>query len=197
MKNSFKIALLTAIFSIALTGCGSSPIDQVKNGIMDFNQSTTVGQAIDGWVDCVGSEWTSFETDNGATVVEVMCPNAYNDEQPLVQAMEEIMESFRGDPNQQHDIEQYFIDSVTTKFQFTVNLDDTFETTYIGLNIIWDDGKSHEQNLPITAALEGVYQNKSILIDFELANKEEFDESGYAEILRKSGLLMFRMMAVR
>jgi hypothetical protein len=60
-----------------------------------------------------------------------------------------------------------------------------------------DDEQSHEQNLPISDLIEMVYQNKPTLVVFELANKEEFDESGYAEILRKSGLLMFRMMAVR
>ena len=39
-----------------ITGCGNNT-DLVKDGIMNFNKTITVGNAFDNWNDCKNSEW--------------------------------------------------------------------------------------------------------------------------------------------
>ena len=48
-------------------------ITMVKNGVVDFNKTTTVGQVLDSWQTCMSRDWKSFKKNNGVTVVEFNC----------------------------------------------------------------------------------------------------------------------------
>lgn len=41
----------------------------VRNGVMKFNQTLTIGEAFDNWGDCANKAWKEFKTDNG-----IFCP---------------------------------------------------------------------------------------------------------------------------
>lgn len=51
-----KKALLVAPIVMALASCGSN-LDLVKGGIMEFNPTTTLGQALDNWKSCTKRDW--------------------------------------------------------------------------------------------------------------------------------------------
>ncbi len=51
-----KKVLFAIPLALALTGCGSD-IDLVKGGVMEFNQTTTLGKALDNWKSCESREW--------------------------------------------------------------------------------------------------------------------------------------------
>jgi len=60
------------LISIGFSGC-TSEIDTVKDGVMKFNKTITVGQALDNWSNCESTEWEMFETENGVKVVQFTC----------------------------------------------------------------------------------------------------------------------------
>jgi len=66
----FVFGILTTMLMLGLSGC-SDNTDLVKDGIMNFNKTITVGNTFDNWKDCENSEWSSFETDNKTPVVQV------------------------------------------------------------------------------------------------------------------------------
>lgn len=51
----------------------SNNIDLVKNSIMKFDKSITVGQAFDNWELCKDKKWTEFQTNNKKQIVEFIC----------------------------------------------------------------------------------------------------------------------------
>jgi len=69
-KLLFLVAAIVLLFG--LNGCAND-IDNVKDGVMDFDKTLTVGEAFDNWKACNKSQWNSFETDNGIKVVEFKC----------------------------------------------------------------------------------------------------------------------------
>ena len=48
-------------------------INIVKDSIMRFDKSITVGQAFDNWENCKDKKWTEFETNNKKQIVEFTC----------------------------------------------------------------------------------------------------------------------------
>ncbi len=70
-----KKLLLASILSVTifgLSGC-SSDIDRVKDGILQFNSTMTVGDALDNYEYCQDPEWSSYETDKNIDVVKFSC----------------------------------------------------------------------------------------------------------------------------
>lgn len=65
MKNAAIVGILAA--SSLLTGCRSD-INKVRNGYLEYNKTTTVGQALEHTFS--NGTWKSFTTDKGATIVE-------------------------------------------------------------------------------------------------------------------------------
>lgn len=62
---------IVLFFSFLVCSCGSDPVDLVKNGILDFDKSVTVGNAIDGYKYFENVTWNTFKTDQGRVVVQV------------------------------------------------------------------------------------------------------------------------------
>ena len=67
-----KQKLSLVICAIFFFGC-SSDIDKVKDGILDFDKSLTIGEAIDNYKMCENVAWSSFKSDNGRDMVEARC----------------------------------------------------------------------------------------------------------------------------
>jgi hypothetical protein len=112
-KLIFGFSMLLIL--VGLSGCGSD-IDIVKNGTINFNETTTVGKALDNWSNCQQSKWESFKTNNEAIVVQFTCTenNPINDIKETVNniAMKSITEEeirrlelkYNFDVNNQFDI---------------------------------------------------------------------------------------------
>jgi hypothetical protein len=66
------------IVVILFSGCNEesvniSNIEKVKNGVMNFDKSITIGQAFDNWNSCKNKKWNEFRTDNQKQIVEFTC----------------------------------------------------------------------------------------------------------------------------
>ena len=63
---------------ILFSGCSEesaslSNIDKVKNSVINFDKSITIGQAFDNWNNCKNKQWNEFTTDNQRQIVEFTC----------------------------------------------------------------------------------------------------------------------------
>jgi len=76
LKSITSGILLTVV--ILFSGCSEdsvnlSNIEKVKNGVMNFDKSITIGQAFDNWNSCKNKEWNEFTTDNQKQIVKFTC----------------------------------------------------------------------------------------------------------------------------
>jgi len=76
LKSITSGILLTIV--ILFSGCSEdvetlSNTDKVKNTVMNFDKSITVGQAFDNWNKCKNKKWEEFTTDNQKQIVEFTC----------------------------------------------------------------------------------------------------------------------------
>jgi len=69
MKRFFLNLLCVCILAIGLAGC-NSPIDSVKNGVLELDKSTTVGKAFDNYSCFKKTSWSEIKTKQGQVVVE-------------------------------------------------------------------------------------------------------------------------------
>lgn len=145
-----KLALITTA-CIALSGCGSDT-DKVKNGILDFNKTITVGQALDNWTSCESKAWEEFSSENGVKVVQFTCNHKIKDfiEKVKIGVPEEINNGAT------------YLDIVSNveKFQFTMNKDDTFQIHNVSVETQWSDGEKIEGQQKPMEELEMAYSNK-------------------------------------
>ncbi|MED5525611.1 MAG: hypothetical protein VX447_12785 [Pseudomonadota bacterium] len=68
-----KKTLFSLPMCIFIYGCGSSPIDVVKEYRMFMDESYTVEQAFEHRDVCSGVDWSSFKDKRGRTIVEYKC----------------------------------------------------------------------------------------------------------------------------
>jgi len=161
-----------ALMIVQLLIFGTSEIDSVKNGVMNFNKTITLGEALDNWDDCESSSWTSFETSNKTKIVEFTCSKKD------VKEMGEKVFSFVKTDKEKAKI-FLSLESVTQKFQFTINKDDTFQIDNVQREIVWSDGKKFSiQNKPLNE-LEKAYNNE-ISYDLNKLDKKTAYGLGYA-----------------
>ena len=59
--------------SLLFIGCSDKKVASVKNGVLNFDKSLTVGEAFDNYKYCKDVKWESFKTDNGRNIVQVTC----------------------------------------------------------------------------------------------------------------------------
>ena len=60
--------IIIALF--LFTGCNTSPVEQVKNGTLNDNKSTTIGKSFDNYQYFISPEWKYFETEQGKKIVQ-------------------------------------------------------------------------------------------------------------------------------
>ena len=75
MYKNIKSIISKVLLSLALFTSYSyaDNIDLVKDSIMRFDKSITVGQAFDNWENCKDKNWTEFQTNNKKKIVEFTC----------------------------------------------------------------------------------------------------------------------------
>ena len=145
MKNFILKIFALIVVLVTLTACGGGNISSVKNGVFDDYQGTTVGDAFDNWSLCESTSWSEFQTENGINMVEYRCAAAKTGYSSLIAVLEtldvEAIESemcftviWQGlDCNFTVErMKQTLKDGITYLVQFQINLDDSFEMTYLG-----------------------------------------------------------------
>jgi len=164
--------LVASIFLFAaLQGCGSpSDTDLVKNGIMPFNKTLTVGEAFDRWSECQQKNWEEFESDNGQRVVQFTC--SARD----VAAFMGKAKSMLNESNYDH----FNMTEVLSTFQWTINKDDSFQLQDVGTTWTWADGKSKKVAAD-AEMLKSVYSNENT---FDMSSLQDPDSLGAVRTAR-------------
>ena len=144
-----KITLLIAGIFI-LSGCGPDYTSQVKDGVFNDHKQTTVGRAFDAWQQCdMGVTWDTFETDSGINIVEYTCSilgtkqefakktlKTWMDNGIDAEQADENLKPLCGFDETCNLTGDRYLRTLATPieivFQFTINLDSSFDTTYVG-----------------------------------------------------------------
>lgn len=168
--KTIKLLFVGLFLAIFMAGCNSD-IDLVKNGVMNFNKTITVGEAFDNWNDCANSKWDSFETDNHIKVVEFTC------EKKNVKEYFSKLKSFLSKKKQK---KADYLDVVSNKqiFQWTINKDDTFQIDNVQVETTWSDGKKFSDSQKPMEQLQSVYNNETTFNLSEL-NKMSAEQMAY------------------
>lgn len=167
-----KLALISTM-CIAIVGCGSDT-DKVKNGILEFNKTITVGQALDNWKSCESKSWEEFSADNGVKVVQFTCNHKVKE---YIQKLKSYSASEINKGAIYLDIVSY-----SQKFQFTINKDDTFQIHNISSETQWSDGeKVSNGNQEAMEELQLAYANK---INMDQSELNEFSAPQFAFALK-------------
>lgn len=176
-----KKLLFILPFLMILTSCGSgsgsgSDIDAVKGGVMEFNKTTTLGQALDNWKSCENSNWSEFETSNGIKVVQFKCQHK------IIAYMKKAKSLLP--KKEQAEATQLDITSNVQTFQFTINKDDSFQIDNVQVKTTWSDGTSFNDSQKPVEQLETAYKN-SLNFDPRELNKNTAEQISYAFSLIK------------
>ncbi|HCG6498397.1 TPA: hypothetical protein NKQ41_003301 [Vibrio parahaemolyticus] len=145
-----------AMFVALLSGCDSD-VDIVRDGVMDFEQRTTLGKVFDNWDSCKSSNWEAFEADNGVRFVEFSCSHA-------IKSHFSSIKSFLSEDEK--NAEELNVTSYTETFLFSLNLDETFQLDTVLLTEKWGDGNYliTQYTAPAsTGLLKRAYKNKLAL----------------------------------
>lgn len=155
---------------LGLSGC-SDNTDLVKNGVMNFNKTITVGEAFDNWKDCKHSEWSSFETDNKIPVVQFTC---------VKKGTREYMTKVKSFLSKKEQEKAFFLDikSNIQEFQWTINKDNTFQINNVQVKTEWSDGKKFSDSQKSMEQLKSVYNNE-ITWDMNTLNKATASQIAY------------------
>jgi len=142
-----KIILLIAGVFI-LSGCGSDYTSMVKDGVFNDHKQTTVGRAFDAWGQCdKGVTWEEFETDSGVNIVEYNCTILETKKAFGKNTMDMMDKLNEDDLNETLGIQCLYQENCNLTltryrrtlatpfnivFQFTINLDNSFDTSHVG-----------------------------------------------------------------
>ncbi len=74
--KKIKLTILISIASLFISGCFDSGVNLVKDSVMEFDKTLTIGEALDNWEACEKTDWKQFETGNGKQIVEYTCQEA-------------------------------------------------------------------------------------------------------------------------
>ncbi|MGD9686837.1 MAG: hypothetical protein AB7U43_07695 [Desulfobacter sp.] len=121
-----RFIILFTLLSLGILGCnkiGGGDVSLVKDGMLEFDKSLTVGKAIDNYKFFKKTDWKSITTDNGRKIVTVVAA-IDTDKHPAIN-------------------KEAGIKSAEMKFEFTVNQDKTFEIGWCGLGFEKNDGEKH------------------------------------------------------
>lgn len=73
-RHTLCSAVIVAILSALIVGCGQNPVEMVKAGHLESNESTSIGDAIDHYRYFRGVQWRAEVTANGRQLVVAACP---------------------------------------------------------------------------------------------------------------------------
>jgi hypothetical protein len=152
---------MVVLILVVVSGCGKTdPVELVKSGVLEFNQTVTVGQAFDNWRACDSSSWSHYQNTNGATIVMFSCFD--ND---LIDTVRRFAEK---NPEQYKSVAgSAYLTNCTRAFYFTIHADGSnFEYVTSSQIFEWSDGKKQENAsaLPPNKAIIDilpVYQNNN------------------------------------
>lgn len=137
--HNMKLIFLSLVI-VFVASCSVEPVDVVKEGTLNFDESVTIGAALDGYKYFEKSTWETFETSQGRTIVEftgVMAQNAYvGSTLEGVRLTEEIL-------TRSNVIMKDLKFTYSCQFQISEE-DDTFEVVYSGINFSGDDTIANE-----------------------------------------------------
>ncbi|AZR82346.1 hypothetical protein [Thiomicrospira sp. S5] len=174
-----KKAFLASTLAILITGCSNSDTDIIKSGVMDFNQTTTLGQVFDNWNSCKNKNWAEFETGNGVRVVEFKCShdvsNFFNEVKSLLPKEELSTYNEKGILD---------IASSIEVFQFTINKDGSFQIDNVQSTTTWTDGKSIKASEKPIEKLKVAYNNQ-LAYDFNELSDLDAAKIAYLFLLMK------------
>lgn len=147
------------VTALMLSGCGNN-IDTVKNGVLKYNKTITVGQALDNYEDCETSDWKEFETKNGANIVNFTC-NVKGVSSWIEEAQQELQKpdwaaTLRAIKDGRMDLK-----SITKTYQFTINKDDSFQLNSAYETWVWKDGTVYNTEKDMNRALSEAYNNQT------------------------------------
>ena len=153
MKNFILKIIGLVVVLLTLTACGGGNVNMVKTGTFYDYENTTVGDAFDNWDICSSTSWDEFETDNGTNIVEYKCKASTQGYDNLINTLNsfdaDVIESiteticapiaiaqlYSGGPAckfTMNRLKSVLRDGITYTVQFQVNLDDSFEISYLG-----------------------------------------------------------------
>ena len=153
MKNFILKIVGLILVLVTLTACGGGNVNMVKTGVFNDYQGTTVGDAFDSWSMCENTSWTEFQTENGRNIVEYKCKASTQGYDNLINTLNsfdaDVIESiteticapiaiaqlYSGGPAckfTMNRLKSVLRDGITYTVQFQVNLDDSFEISYLG-----------------------------------------------------------------
>lgn len=147
MNRMWFVAPVTMV----LAGCGSD-LDLVKGGVMEFNKTITLGQALDNWKSCEQRSWEEFKADNGVRVVQFSCQHAISQ---YVEKLKSLLSA-----EAQESASHLNIASNVQTFQFTINQDGSFQIDNVQVKTTWADGTSFEDPQEPVEQLQIAYSNK-------------------------------------
>ncbi len=67
IKNILSLSILLTF----ITSCGQSPVDMVKDGVLDTCPTKTIGEMVSSELIMNSPSWESFEADDGMTYVNL------------------------------------------------------------------------------------------------------------------------------
>lgn len=157
--------ILVCVGAMFIQGCSSpSDIDLVRNGIMEFNKTLTVGEAFGGWSQCKEKLWSERKVDNGQRVVRFTC-----DARNVSETSEILKELYASDSASPGMDKALSLESVRTIFEWTINKDETFQLSKGVSTWEWKDGTKRETES--ADMVLSVYENKELF-----PPKEAIDE---------------------
>lgn len=159
MNNILKIMLL-ALCSCVLTACEGGDISSVKNGILDFDRSTTIGNVLDSYKYFSSKKWSSFQDQQKRTIVQF---EAEIDKSAAIQAANQTYIVRRYSSAERYvtkclEMQECPLHSARTSLiiQFAILPGDSFEVVYVGTRL----NNGVDMEVPMEACLRHLYSGK-------------------------------------
>ncbi len=130
----------------------SSDIALVRSGVMTFNQTITLAQALDNWESCKKRNWEEFKTRNGTRVVQFICHHKF--EQFMANTISRLSKQ------SQEDADKFSLQAYIETFKFTINIDNSYQLDSVKTETIWRDGTSLSGISLKELALKNAYHNR-------------------------------------
>ena len=152
-----KHLLVLIVVLLSLTACSKNPVSVVKNGVLEFDKSVTVGDAFSGYKYFSDSTWKTIKTEQNRTIVEFRAKvpiEQYKDAQ--VGITDTVLSS------DLYNQVAVLISKVVFVAQFVIDKDNkTFNLEYSGYELYLTNGTQTEQDsYNALAPIHNIYINK-------------------------------------